>query len=141
MRISAIRRISVTLLIVTLLAASFATSLLSAAEPEAAVALDTVGGSRIVGMIDAAKPWLLRGETGAMTPLDVAKLTRITFGARVDPNIENEARLALGDLQSDQFAVREKALTTLRGLGRAALGPLRRAVQSGDAEEANRADR
>ena len=110
---------------------------------EAAVALDARSAvartAGIVGMIDAARPLLLRGETGAVTPLDYAKLKRITFGARVDPNLENEARLALGDLQSDQFAVREKALTTLRGLGRAALGPLRRAVQSGDAEEANRA--
>ena len=106
---------------------------------EVPVALITSGGSRLLGMLDVSHPLLFRHDTGAIRPVDLVKTARITFGERVDPNAENDARLALGDLQSDQFAVREKALATLRSLGRAALGPLRRATASSDAEEANRA--
>ena len=106
---------------------------------EVPVALITAGGSRLLGMLDVSHPLLFRNDTGATRPLNLVKSTRIVFGERIDPNLENDARLAIGDLQSDQFAVREKALASLRSLGRAALGPLRRATASADAEEASRA--
>jgi hypothetical protein len=110
-----------------------------AEETEVPVALETTGGSRVVGMMDARRPLVLRPDGKPSQPLEYAKLKSILFGERPDPNQENEARLALGDLQSDQFLTRESARAKLRSLGRAALGPLHRAMSSPDAEVANQA--
>jgi len=120
------------------------------AEVPAAVVTD--GGSRLIGMLASDKPLVL--DSGDRQPiskqpeigvspryqkLDLAKVRSILFGERFDPNLENEAQLAVGDLQSDQFATREKALARLRSLGRTAFQALKAASASTDPEVASRA--
>lgn len=110
-----------------------------AGENEIPAAFSTAGGSRLHGMLNVDRPFMLRPEKGAPQKLDPAAIKSITFGQRADPNQENEARVALGDMQSDQFEVREKALVRLRALGRAAIKALRQASAAPDAEVATRA--
>jgi len=95
-----------------------------AGEVEQPVALTTRSGSRLYGLLSASQAFTLRGARGAQ-PLDWANVTHIRIGERVDPNRENEARNALGDLLSENYETRQKALKQLRDLGRAALKPLR----------------
>jgi hypothetical protein len=106
---------------------------------EAPASFATSGGSRLAGMILLDRPFTLRPEKGAPQKLDVAAIKSVTLGQRADPNQENEALNALGDMQSDQFEVREKALVRLRALGRAAIKALRQASSAPDAEVATRA--
>jgi len=106
------------------------------AEVPAAVVTD--GGARLIGLLASDKPLVLRSHKGPQK-LDLAKVRSILFGARFDPDLENEAQLAVGDLQSDQFATREKALTRLRSLGRAAFQALKAATASSDPEVSSRA--
>jgi hypothetical protein len=108
------------------------------ARPEIPAAVITAGGSRLLGLVSVERPLILRTEQ-APRKLDFAAIKSIAVGERYDPNLENEARVAVGDLQSDQHAVREKAFEQLRKLGRAAIGALRGGAKSPDPEVANRA--
>ncbi|HYG78483.1 MAG TPA: hypothetical protein VEK08_26015 [Planctomycetota bacterium] len=92
-----------------------------------------------MGLLSTDHPLALRSEKGALLKLSPAQIRNIVFGERPDRNQENEALVALGDLQSDQFETRDKALVRLRALGRAAIRPLRQALSAGDAEVAARA--
>jgi len=93
----------------------------------------TVDGSLIKGMVKQVGAWSISTPSSSQ-PLESAKIESITIGERVDPNVENEALVAVGDLQSDKFDVREKAAAKLRGLGRSAAKPLKQALASNDAE-------
>ena len=106
---------------------------------EIPAAIVTTGGTRLVGVLVNDRAMILKDPNGTRQPLDTGKIRRIVFGERIDPNQENQALLALDDLRSEQFELREKAQVKLRSLGRAALRPLRKAAASGDAEEASRA--
>ncbi|MCY3023486.1 MAG: hypothetical protein NTW87_31285, partial [Planctomycetota bacterium] len=121
-----------------LLACGAACAEQAAVPGEVPAAVTTTGGSRLLGMLASDRALVLRGDKGAQK-LDLARTKSITFGERTDPNLENEARVALGDLQSDEFTVRDKAIARMRSLGRAALKPLKSAATAGDPEVANRA--
>ena len=97
----------------------------------------TADGSLIKGMLAHGSAWTLTGGRGAQT-VDVRRIASVTIGERVDPNVENDAQVAVGDLQSDKFETREKAEKTLRSLGRSAAKPLRQALASTDAEVVRR---
>ena len=105
---------------------------------EVPAALTTAGGSHLFGMLANDRPLVLRSDKGPRK-LAFNQIKSISLGERPDPNAENEARVALGDLQSEQYDVREKALAKLRGLGRAAARALKEAASSPDAEVAGRA--
>ena len=106
----------------------------TAASLEHSVAITTTGGSRIYGSLISRQPWVLRNAQSGQVLLDPVKIKSISLGDRPDPNVENVALLALGDLQSDQFLVRQKGLATLRLMGRKAIRPLRMALTSPDPE-------
>ena len=63
----------------------------------------TAGGSRLIGLLQADRQFSIRPEKGAPQQLDPANIKSIIFGQRADPNQENEALVALGDMQSDQI--------------------------------------
>jgi len=110
-----------------------------AAPVELPVSIATAGGSRLRGFLSIEKPFIVRTESGAIQRIATGQIKAILFGERPDRNQENEALVALGDLQSDQYDVREKALARLRALGRSAVRPLRQTSTSADAEVAARA--
>ena len=113
-----------------------------AQQSELPAAITTHGGSRVSGFLAADHPLVLRDSTkggSGRRAVELSLIKNIGFGERIDPNLENDALLAMDDLRSEQFELREKAQARLRGLGRAALRPLRAAAASQDAEEAARA--
>ncbi|MGD0089261.1 MAG: hypothetical protein ABSE73_05015, partial [Planctomycetota bacterium] len=108
------------------------------APAEVPAALTTPGGSRLLGLLANDKPLVCRTGKGTQK-LGLTGIKSILFGERFDPNLENEARLAAGDLQSDKFDTREKALAKLRSLGHASFQALKDAAASADPEASNRA--
>ncbi|HEY3321471.1 MAG TPA: hypothetical protein VGP72_13450 [Planctomycetota bacterium] len=99
-----------------------------------------IGGTQLQGLLSADRTLMLRPDgNGAPRKFEFSTIKKIAFGRRVDPNQENQALVALGDLQSPKFELREKALAQLRALGQAAVRPLRKASASPDAEVSSRA--
>jgi hypothetical protein len=105
---------------------------------EVPVAVYTQSGSRLHGMLQS-RPVVLRKAEGGTLNLDWSTVKSISFGERLDPNLENDALIAINDLGSDKFEVRSAAQTKLRSLGHAAYRALKTAAASGDAETAARA--
>jgi hypothetical protein len=105
---------------------------------EQPVTLITRAGSRIHGMLSASQPITLRTARGPM-PVDWTATARVVVSERVDPNSENAARIAIGDLSNDKYATRQAAQQKLRELGRAAIRPLRSAASATDPELARSA--
>ena len=94
-------------------------------------------GSLLQCMIAYPVPWTITTVGGVQT-LKIDALDFIEFGERVDPNVENDANVAVGDLQNDNFETREKAEAKLRGMGRAAAKALKQALTIPDAEVTKR---
>lgn len=113
---------------------------LLAEETEIPAVVNSAGGSRLLGLIqlDPQQPLVIRTENGR-EKINPAEIKKITFGERADPNLENEALVALGHLQSDEFKTREEAEKKIRALGRAAIRALRTGTTMQDVELANRA--
>jgi len=95
-------------------------------------------GSLIHCMIGHAVPWTIKSVGGIQT-LKLSAVDSIQIGERVDPNVENDALVAVGDLQNAAYDVREKAESKLRSLGRGAAKPLKQAASSADVEVSKRA--
>jgi hypothetical protein len=98
----------------------------------------TADGSLLQCMISHSATWTITTSDGVQA-LKIETLDFIEFGERVDPNVENDANVAVGDLQNDNFETREKAEAKLRSLGRAAAKALKQALSVPDAEVAKRA--
>lgn len=98
----------------------------------------TADGSIIQCMIAHPAPWTIATSTGVQN-LKFELIQSIALGERIDPNVENEASVAVGDLQSDKFETREKAEATLRSMGRAAARALKQALALPDADVSKRA--
>lgn len=103
---------------------------------ESAVLVTLRAGPRVGGFIDFGAALNLTGGGGTV---QISEIAKITLGERIDPNLENEAVVAVGDLQSTNFATREDALAKLRKLGHSAAKPLRQALGSDEAETSRRA--
>ncbi|HYF48203.1 MAG TPA: hypothetical protein VEJ63_02285 [Planctomycetota bacterium] len=111
---------------------------LRAGEAEVPVAVTTANGSRILGLLQS-RPVMFRKNEGGQVPVLWSTVKSIALGERLDPNVENDALLAINDLQSDSFEKRSAAEAALRKLGHAAIRPLRTAAGGSDAETAARA--
>ncbi len=98
----------------------------------------TLGGTAIECLIVHPSPWTLASASGNQT-LKFDEIASVVVGERLDPNVENEALVSVGELQNENFETREKAETKLRGLGRVAARPLRQALTSPDKEVSRRA--
>ena len=115
------------------------------AEPPPATAGDvpivvqTREGSSFAALLRAGEAFSFRGEDGTELQLAWAQVKKIAFGERFPAEIEKQAAQAAGDLASEEYGTRQKALQRLRELGRAALRTLRGAASSSDPEVATRA--
>ena len=83
-----------------------------AAGAERAVFALLDNGARLLGLADLPDALALNGADVASS-INTSDLLRVVIGERIDPNLQNDALVAVDDLQSADFATREKAVAKI----------------------------
>jgi len=117
-----------------------ALSLAYGGEPgQAVLRLGLRDGSRVTGLAPAEARLEFKPEAGEVRRLAWNEVRGLSLAERPDLQAEAQARALVKDLASETFQIREKAFEGLRRLGHGALGVLREAATSTEAEIAAKA--
>ncbi|MBE7465922.1 MAG: hypothetical protein HS116_20800 [Planctomycetes bacterium] len=119
--------------------AGFAAPGWSGEAPAPVITLETQDGTRLFVRVRHAEPLVLRTTGPDPVALPWADLRELKMGMRVAPDLNEQAQAAVLALSNDNYETRDKAMETLRALGRTAAPSLQAALASPDAEVQARA--